>query len=99
MDLRRDPQHELAAGRLLRLASELRTCGNVGVNRHVKLSLELGHRHAVEGDDVVNIEHAANDDLVLCIEDHACRVSLVGHRVVHGLIPIRSRNSRAAITR
>jgi hypothetical protein len=53
----------------------------------------------MEGNDVVDVQDAADNDFVFGIEDHACGVALVYHGIDHVLIPILSMNSRTATTR
>ena len=50
-------------------------------------------------DDVVNVQNAANNNLVFGIEDHACFVALVIHLIVQSVTPNCVRKSRTATTR
>jgi hypothetical protein len=64
----------------------------------MKVGLERGHRLRMEGDDVVDVEYAPDDDLVFGIEDHARAVVLVDHGTAHGWILTFSTNFCTATT-
>ncbi len=92
-------QHELATcGLLWRATKALAGC-NVVVYGRVEVCLELRDRFTVERNDVVDVENSPDNDLVFGIEGHAGDIASVGHRVDHGLAPIRSNNCRTALTR
>src|SRR5690606_31524701 len=90
---------ELPAGGLLGNATEALAGGDVVVDDHVEVRFEVGHGLPVERDDVFDVEHPADNDLVFSVESHAGDVAPVAHRIGHWLTPIRSRNSRTALTR
>ena len=63
MDLWRNPEHQFAAGRLLGRAAELLARCQVAVNRRMKVRFKLRYRLCVEGNDVIHVKYATDDDL------------------------------------
>src|ERR1035437_2758357 len=91
-------QHQFTAGRFFSGLSELLAGVSVAIHRRLKSRLKLGHRCTVKRDDVVDVHHSADNDFVFGVKFHAGGVALVSH-AVHGVAPIFSINSRAALTR
>ena len=65
----------------------------------MKVGLKLGYRFVVKRDNVVVVQDTTNNFFAYSIEDHTDRVVLVDRGIDHGLISMRSLNSRTARNR
>ena len=93
----RHAQHELAAGGLLGRLADLLAGFEIVVHRFLECGAQLAHVVGMEAHHVADAEQAAGEDAIGVIEFDTGGVAIVGHGV-HGLTPIRVRNSRASVT-